>query len=270
MKILVTGGSGVLGSQVVERLRADGHQSIVMSRRAGTDPDWRKADIASGEGLAGALDGADVVVHAASAAAEFTKVKRTDIDGTHHLVREAAAAGVKHIAYISIVGVDRIDYGYYRAKLAAEDALRAGGVPWSILRATQFHEFVDRIFRATAIGPFLFVPKGVRDQPVAASEVAERLVAVATETPTRSIEDFAGPDILTADQLAAAWLQHRGEHRRVLRVPIPGKAGPGFRAGFHLSPAGPRGKQTWPEWLEQAYGGGRVPMAYSKGPRTAP
>lgn len=270
MRILVTGGSGVLGKQVVERLRAGGHQALVMSRRAGAGPDWRQADIASGEGLAATLEGTEAVVHAASAAAEFTKIKRTDIDGTQRLVREAGKAGVRHIVFISIVGVDRIDYGYYRAKLAAEDTIRAGGVPWSIVRATQFHEFVDRILRAAAKGPFLFVPKGMSDQPVAGSEVAERLAEIAAAVPTRSIEDFAGPDILTTDELARPWLQRRGERRRVVRVPIPGKAGAGFRAGFHLSPSGRRGRQTWPDWLEQAYVDGRIPTAYSKRTRTAP
>lgn len=240
-----------------------------MSRRAGAGPDWRQADIGSGQGLATALAGAEVVVHAASAAAEITRIKKTDIEGTHRLVREAEKAGLKHIVYISIVGVDRIDYGYYRAKLAAEDAIRAGGVPWSIVRATQFHEFVDRILRATAKGPFVFVPKGMSDQPVAGSEVAEVLTALATAPPTHSINDFGGPDILTTDELARTWLRRRGEHRRVVRVPIPGKAGPGFRAGFHLAPGGHRGRQTWTDWLEQAYVDGRIPTAYSKRAKSA-
>jgi uncharacterized protein YbjT (DUF2867 family) len=269
VKILVTGGSGVLGSQVVERLRAAGHQALVMSRRGGAGPDWRQADIASGQGLATALGGAEAVVHAASAAAEITKIKRTDIEGTDRLVREAEKAGIKHIVYISIVGVDRIDYGYYRAKLAAEDTIRAGGVPWSIVRATQFHEFVDRILRATAKGPFLFVPRGMSDQPVAGSEVAEFLAALATTPPTHSIDDLGGPDIIAVEELARTWLQRRDEHRRLVRVPIPGKAGPGFRAGLHLSPGGRRGRQTWSDWLEQAYVDGRTPTAYSKRAKSA-
>lgn len=273
MRILVTGGSGVLGSQVVERLRADGHQAIVMSRRAGAGPDWRQADIASGEGLATALDGAEVVLHAASAAAEFTdftKIKRTDIDGTERLVREAEKTAVKHIVFISIVGVDRINYGYYRAKLAAEDTIRAGSVPWSILRATQFHEFIDRILRAAAKGPFLFVPKGVSDQPVAGSEVAERLVEMAAAAPTGAIENLGGPEVLTIDELARPWLLRRGERRRLVRIPVPGRPGTGFRAGYHLCPEGGLGRQTWREWLDQAYVDGRVPAAYNKRPRTNP
>jgi uncharacterized protein YbjT (DUF2867 family) len=268
VRILVAGGSGVLGSHVVERMRANGHQAIVMSRRAGAGPNWRQADIASGEGLKAALDGAEVVLHAASAAAEFTKIKRTDVEGTEHLVREAEKAGVKHFVFISIVGVDRIDYGYYRAKLAAEDTIRAGSVPWSILRATQFHEFIDRILRAAAKGPFLFVPKGVSDQPVAGSEVADRLVEMAASAPTRAIENMGGPEVLTVDELAHPWLLRRGDHRRLVRIPVPGKPGPGFRAGYHLSPEGGRGRQTWQEWLDQAYAGGRVPTAYSKRART--
>ena len=264
MRVLVTGGSGVLGSHVVQGLRTGGHQAIVMSRRPGAGADWRQADIASGESLPSALADVDVVVHAASAAAEITKIKRTDVEGTRRLVQQAEKSGVKHIVFISIVGVDRIDYGYYKAKLAAEDTIRAGAVPWSILRATQFYELVDRVLRATAKGPFLFIPKAVRDQPVASTEVAERLAEVAIGAPTHAVEDFGGPTVLTVDELARAWLQRRGEERRLVRFPIPGKPGPGFRAGYHLCPDSSRGQQTWADWLELAYIDGRVPTAYNR------
>ena len=262
MRIVVTGGSGVLGAQVVEQLRAAGHEPVVLSR--GPGPGRLQGDVATGEGLAPAFAGADVLLHAASAAAEFTKIKATDIEGTRRVLSAAEAAGIKHLVYISIVGIDRIDYGYYKAKLTAENTIKAGSVPWSILRATQFHDLIDRVLRATARGPFVVIPKGLRFQPVASAEVATRLTEVSLGAPTGAIEDFGGPEVLTADELALAWSKRRGRRRRVVRVPVPGKAGAGFRAGNHLCPDHRQGELTWAQWLEQAYADGRVPAAYGK------
>jgi uncharacterized protein YbjT (DUF2867 family) len=262
MRILVTGGSGILGTQVVERLRAAGQETIVLSRRASTAPDWVKGDIATGEGLPAALAGVNVVIHAASAAAEFTKIKGTDIDGTSRLVEIAEAAGVKHLVYISIVGIDRIPYAYYKAKVAAEEIIKAGGVPWTIQRATQFPELLDRFLRISR-GPFLFVPRSISFQPVDSGEVAERLAQLATSAPAGMLEDFGGPEVLTTKGLAQTWLARRGMHKRIVSFPVPGKAGRAFRAGHHLCPDHRQGRATWGDWVGRAYAGGRVPTAYS-------
>lgn len=262
MKILVTGGSGVLGRQVVDRLRDSGHLPVVLSRRQ--RPGWIQGDIATGAGLTEALQDAEVVVHCASAAAEVSRIKATDIQGTMRLVAAAESAGVRHLVYVSIVGIDRVDYAYYRAKLAAEAAVRAGAVPWSIVRATQFHDLIDRALRALARGPFLFVPGRLSFQPAASAELAPRLAHIATADPTGIIEDFGGPQVLTSRELGQAWLAQRGERRRIVELPLPGKAARDFRAGRHLCPDQRHGNQTWAEWLEQAYAGGRVPTAYSK------
>jgi uncharacterized protein YbjT (DUF2867 family) len=263
MRILVTGGSGVLGSQVVERLRAAGQRPIVLSRRASSAPDWVRGDIATGEGLPEALAGVEVVVHAASAAAEFTKIKGTDIEGTRRLVEAAETAGVKHLVYISIVGIDRIPYVYYKAKVAAEELVKAGAVPWTIQRATQFPELLDRVLRASR-GPFVFVPGSISFQPVDSVEVAERLAQLATSAPAGKLEDFGGPEVLTTRELAQTWLAHRGMRKRIVSFPIPGKVGRAFRAGYHLCPEHRQGRGTWVDWIGRAYAGGQVPTAYSR------
>jgi uncharacterized protein YbjT (DUF2867 family) len=262
LRILVTGGSGVLGRQVADRLRDSGHQPVVLSRRE--RPGWAQGDIATGAGLAQALEDAEVVIHCATAAAEVSRIKATDIEGTRRLVAAAQTAGVRHLVFVSIVGIDGVNYGYYRAKVAAEAAVRAGAVPWSMLRATQYHDLIDRILRALARGPFLFVPRDISFQPVASAEVAGRVAQVATGAPTGKIEDFGGPQVLAMRDLGLAWLAQRGEHRRIVELPIPGRAARDFRAGKHIRPDQRQGSQAWAEWLEQAYAGGRIPTAYGK------
>jgi uncharacterized protein YbjT (DUF2867 family) len=247
---------------VVDGLSDRGLQPLVLSRRP--RPGWVQGDLATGIGLGPALEGAEVVLHLASAAAEVTRIKATDIEGTRRLVAAAEGAGVKHMVFVSIVGIDRVAYPYYRAKVAAEEAVRAGAVPWSIVRATQFHDFIGRILRALARGPWLFVPRGFSFQPVASAEVASRLVEVARSAPTGTTEDLGGPQVLSAAELGRAWLAQRGESRRVVGLPIPGRAGRDFRAGNHLCPDRRQGRQPWTEWLEEAYAGGRVPTAYGR------
>jgi uncharacterized protein YbjT (DUF2867 family) len=263
MRILVSGGSGVLGHQVVERLVSAGQNPIVLSRRASRLPGWVRGDIATGEGLPEALAGVDVVVHAASAAAEFTRIKATDVEGTRRLVAAAEAAGVKHLIYISIVGVGSVPYFYYRAKAAAEATIKGGTVPWTILRATQFHELIDRIFRASR-GPFVFVPRSISFQPVDSGDVAERLAELATSSPAGLLDDFGGPEILTSRELAQAWLARRGLRKSIVGIPVPGRTGRGFRAGQHLCPDRRQGGVTWHDWIGRAYAGGRVPTAYGR------
>ena len=138
MKVLVTGGTGVLGRELV-RLLDDRAEVKVLSRRPTDRPGYFRGDLDTGEGLAAAIDGVDVVAHCATAA-DYRRPRR-DVDGTRRLL-EAAGGQQPHVVYISIVGIDRIPLGYYRAKLATEDLIRGSGVPWTVFRTTQFHDLV--------------------------------------------------------------------------------------------------------------------------------
>jgi uncharacterized protein YbjT (DUF2867 family) len=250
MRVLVTGGAGVLGRAVVRRLVGAGHLPRTMSRRKQVGPangEWAVADLVTGHGLPEALDGVDVVIHAASS--PFRQSGPVDVEGTRTLLRRAREAGVRHLIYPSIVGIDRIPLGYYRDKLAAENAIAESDVPWSILRATQFHELLDFALRQIDRLPILFLPADLQFQPVDSTEVADVLAALVDAAPDGRLPDLGGPEILSFGEIARAWLAAEGRRKPVLRVPLPGTVARGFRLGYNTNPAAKRGQTTWTEWL---------------------
>ncbi|MEV7281458.1 NAD(P)H-binding protein [Streptomyces sp. NPDC093111] len=244
--ILVTGGTGTLGRLVTERLRADGHDVRVLSRHAQPYAvDLR----AGGPALARALAGVDTVVHCASSP------KGGDEEAARQLIEAARAAGVRHLLYISIVGVDRVPFGYYRSKLAVERLVEESGLGWTVLRATQFHDLVLRVLEGAAKLPVMLLPAGVSDQPVEVAEVAARLAALAPAGPAGRVPDLGGPEVRTLPDLARAYLRVSGRRRRVLEVPLAGRAYRGFRAGGHLVPEGADGRVTFEEFLAKRAAG---------------
>ncbi|AVV43751.1 SDR family oxidoreductase [Streptomyces sp. ID05-04B] len=238
--ILVTGGTGTLGRLVVERLRAGGHEVRVLSRHA--EPyavDLREG----GPGLDAAVTGVDTVVHCASSP------RGGDERAAAHLIAAARRAGVEHLVYISIVGVDRVPYGYYRAKLAVEKLVAESGIGWTVLRATQFHDLLVQAFQALAKVPVMLLPARVSDQPVAVGEVADRLAELAAGAPAGRVDDMGGPEVRTAESLARAFLKASGRRCAVVNVPLWGAAYRGFRSGGHLAPERAVGKGTFEDHL---------------------
>ncbi|MEU1012827.1 SDR family oxidoreductase [Streptomyces sp. NPDC005890] len=247
--ILVTGGTGTLGRLVTQRLWADGHEVRVLSRH--TQP--YAVDLRTGgAGLDAALAGAETVVHCASTP------RGGDEQAARNLLAAARGAGVGHLVYISIVGVDRVPFGYYRSKLAVERLVEESGLGWTVLRATQFHDLVVTLLQGLARLPVLAVPAGVPDQPVEVAEVAERLAELALGAPAGRVPDLAGPQVRTFDSLARAYLRATGRRRPVVRVPLAGKTYRAFRAGWHLAPERAVGKVTFEEYLERRFGRGPV------------
>lgn len=259
MDVLVTGGTGVLGSRVVERLRAGGHRARVLSRRPGSGPDHVVGDLATGAGLAEAVRGAEVVVHAGSATGSARNGRATDVVGTRRLLEWAREAGVRHFAFISIVGIERVTaFAYYRNKLAAEDHVREGGVPWSILRATQFHTLLDGMIGGFSRLPGLtLLPTRWRFQPLDPDVAAARLVEAALAEPAGMLPDLGGPEVMEMGSLARSWLDARGQRRRVVRLPMPGTAGRRIMEGALTCPDRRGGGVTWEEYLARKYGGAR-------------
>ncbi|MGW3120039.1 SDR family oxidoreductase [Streptomyces sp. NPDC001107] len=238
--ILVTGGTGTLGRLVTERLRADGHEVRVLSRHSRPYAvDLRKG----GAGLEAAVTGVDTIVHCA------TTQTGGDEKAAGNLVAAARRAGVGHLVYISIVGVDRVPYPYYRTKFAVEKLIEESGLGWTVLRTTQFHDLLVMVFKALAKLPVMLLPGRLSDQPVEVAEVAARLAELAAGAPAGRVEDMGGPQIRTFESLARAYLKATGRRRAVVNVPLWGKAYQGFRSGGHLAPEHAVGKGTFEEFL---------------------
>ncbi len=226
-------------------LKDVGHESVVLARSTGVD-------ITAGTGLDRALRGADTVVdvsnvtttRAGRSVAFFTA-------GTRHLLEAGQRAGVRHHLALSIVGVDRVDYGYYEGKRAQERLVLDGQVPGSVLRATQFHEFAGQILTRSR-GPFALMPR-VRTRPVAAREVAAALAELAAGPAVGLAPELAGPEEHELVDMARLLLRARGQRRRVVPIRLPGAAGRQM-AGGGLLPAGPgrRGVETFDQWLHRA------------------
>ncbi|MBO3085334.1 SDR family oxidoreductase [Cellulomonas fengjieae] len=246
--VLVTGGTGTLGRSLVHTLLDAGRPVRVLSRRdrspaAPAAVDWVVGDLLTGDGLSEAVAGVRAVVHCAS----NPRRPGDDVDAAVRLLLAARAADVPHLVYVSIVGVDRVPYPYYRAKYRVEQIVEDGGVPWTILRATQFHEFVANVLDHLSRGPVAVTLAGVSDQPVEVREVASRLVEIVDAGPSGRADDLGGPEVFTTTELMRAYLAATGRRRPVWAAPVPGIGG--FRSGYHLTPEHADGRVTFAEWL---------------------
>lgn len=246
--ILVTGGTGTLGRVVTDELRAGGHEVRVLSRHVRPYAvDLREG----GPGLDTALAGVETVVHCASSP------RGGDEKAAAHLIEAARRATVGHLLYISIVGVDRVPFGYYRSKLAVERQIEDSGLGWTVLRTTQFHDLVVSVLRGLAKSPVLVLPAGVPDQPVEVTEVARRLAELAIAAPAGRVPDMGGPQVRSFDSLARSYLRATGRRRPIVRLPLFGKAYGAFRAGGHLAPDHAVGKVSFEQHLAHRFGDGR-------------
>src|ERR1700761_2961669 len=235
MTVAVVGGTGTIGARVVTELVGRGEKVRVLSRNDAGVPagaEHRRVDLATGEGLAEALAGADAVLDAVNSTKGSEEVM---VAGTGRLLEAGAAAGVRHHLLISIVGIELLPFSYYRHKVAQEQAVEAGPIPWSILRATQFPQLLEMAFGAPA--RFGSRPPGKgKLQPVDPDIVAVRLADACIGAPAGRLPDVAGPRIQTISDLSAAWAHARGKHRLHLRVPAVGKMGKGLAAGALCDP----------------------------------
>ena len=259
--ILVTGGTGTLGRQVVPRLQHAGCEIRLLSRpsdkgargtsKGGEGIEPVIGDLATGEGIDAAVDGAEVIVHLAG-------TPKGDEVKARHLVEAATRAGARHLVFISVVGADRIPvtsavdramFGYFAAKRAAEQVIAGSGLPWTTLRATQFHDLTLLTVRQLARLPVVPVPAGWRFQPIDPAEVADRLVELTLGAPAGLVADLGGPRVYALAELVRGYLEAVGKHRPILPLRLPGKANRAFRAGANLAPDRAVGRRTWEEFL---------------------
>ncbi|MFF3418476.1 SDR family oxidoreductase [Streptomyces sp. NPDC002698] len=215
MKFAVIGGTGLIGSQVVKNLNAAGHEAVPHSQTTGID-------VISGRGLGEAVAGADVIVNLTNSPT-FDEASpaffQTSMD---NLLAAAQKGGVGHFVILSIVGADQVpELDYYRAKVLQEDILAAGPVPYSIVRATQFMEFMDAVLSWTADGDTVRLP-ATPIQPIASKDVADAVAEVAAGTPLGGIRNIAGPEVFSLDELGRITLTHKGDGRTVVTDPTAG------------------------------------------------
>lgn len=254
MNVLVTGGTGALGRHVVKQLREAGHRARVLSRKPGTGEDWVQGDLATGAGLEMGVRDMDAVIHAGSATVQPWKYRETDVVGTRRLVAMAREARIGHVVYVSIVGIEGVANPYYKYKLAAEAVMRENIVPWTILRATQFHTLMEIFLAGMSKLPGLaLVPFKWQFQPVDPSDVAARLVKVVTAEPAGRLPDFGGPEIRDFKSIAESWLRARKLDKLLVNLPLPLKVSRQFAEGRLLAPDHKDGTITFEQYLLRTY-----------------
>lgn len=253
--VLVTGGTGTLGRAVVTRLAVRQHHTRMLSHRAAptlpTDVEVITGELVTGSGLREAVAGVQAIIHCASAPQDAQQV---DVAGTRALLQAARASGSPHIVYPSIVGVDRSTYGYYQAKYAVEGLIEHGLLPWTIVRATQFHDYVLGLIRSFGADtlPVVSLIEGMRFQSIDVGEVADRLVGLMEQGPAAHAPEMGGPEVRTLEEMTEAYLRIRGR-----QATIRSEAGDRFqvfRSGINLVPDHAVGTITWEAFLHPLYG----------------
>jgi Predicted nucleoside-diphosphate-sugar epimerases len=260
--ILITGGTGTLGTLVVRRLREAGRDVRVLSRHphvAEAGVEYLTGDLATGQGIEAAVNGAEIIVHCAGGA------KGDDVKA-RNLVRTSSRAA--HLVYISVVGADRIPivsgvdramFGYFGSKRAAELVIEKSGIPFTTLRATQFHDLSLTTVRQISKLPMVPAAAGFRFQPIDADTVAARLVELALGAPAGLVPDLGGPRVYPMAELIRSYLTATHKRRPIVQVRMPGKAAAAIRAGGNLTPARAGGSRTWEEFLADQIGAGAAP-----------
>jgi uncharacterized protein YbjT (DUF2867 family) len=242
MRIAIVGGAGTLGKHITAELSQRGHEVRVLSRSSATFP----VDLSTGTGLETALMGCSTVVDASNSQRTARQVL---VDGSRRLLAAEQQAGVGHHVSISIVGCDQVPAGYYRVKTEQEQLVRGGPVPWTIVRATQFHELAASVFAASARYRVLPAPH-LPVQPVAATEVARAVATVAEGDPAGGPIQVAGPEVSNVAELARTWRSVTGRRVILVRVPLFGRVGRGLLAGaLTTSRADFVGTITFRDWL---------------------
>ncbi|HLW00618.1 MAG TPA: NAD(P)H-binding protein [Ktedonobacterales bacterium] len=256
--VLVTGGTGTLGRAVVARLLNRPHRVRILSHQAHpvmpAAVEVAPGDLVSGAGLREAARGVEVIIHCATNWRD--PLMRTDVAGTRALLQAARAGGLPHILYISIVGVDRTEYPYYRAKWEVEQMVAQSGFPWTVLRATQYHPFVQYLLQSCGADtqPEVVVPGGIRMQSIDVGEVADRLVLLLERGPSGQTPEMGGPQILSLEAMAQVYVHLRGRQATIRSAEPTDEMYTMMRTGIIVTPAHAEGKITWEQYLQHILG----------------
>ncbi len=255
--ILITGATGTLGKSLVPLL-GQNYQLRLLSRKPRPENldksvDWIQGNLADGTNLTLAVNEVDLIIHAATSPAK--NPEKVDLKGTRQLVDLARKQKVSHFVYPSIIGVEQIPLQYYQYKQTAEDYIESSGVPFTILRTTQFHTLIDSGLKYFNKLPLLMLlPRYFIFQSIDPSEVAQRLVSLVGGGPGGRVPDFAGPRIQTFDEMAREWFEQQGEEaKKCVNLPIPGKIARAFRKGHNTCQSCQTASTSWQDWLRLQY-----------------
>jgi len=255
-KVLVTGGNGNLGKHVVEVLLNKGIRTAVLTTKKSNvtlnNLQFFTGDLLENIGLKEATAGVEGIIHCASNPRNFLE---TDIVGTTNLLNALDRNSIKHFIYISIVGIDKSDYPYYQGKLEVENIIANSGIPFTILRTTQFHDFVLNMIKTldqSEASDSIKIPSGLRFQSVAIQEVAELLVSLSLEESKGLIEDFGGPEILHLEEMTKFYLEAIKSNKLITLEEPEDIRHKLFTTGVNLCPENHSGKQTWKKYLTKA------------------
>ncbi|WP_236791454.1 SDR family oxidoreductase [Amycolatopsis sp. GM8] len=248
MTILLTGGTGTLGRHVLPLLSASGRRVRVLSRHEHAPADgveYVTGDLLSGKEIDDATAGTEIILHLAGG-------PKRDDEAARAVARAAQRAGVRHLVAISVIGADRMPLGWFRTQRAVEEAIIGSGVPWTILRAAQFHTLVRTMLDKMVKLPVIPAPGGLRFEPVDPREVAARLASLTLGEPAGLVPDLPGPKVYELADLVRGYLKVRDKHRALLPIRMPGAAGRAYRSGENLSVSGQAGQRTWEEFVAES------------------
>ncbi|MFC6114338.1 SDR family oxidoreductase [Sporosarcina thermotolerans] len=248
LKVLVTGSTGLLGSALLKQLTSPEYKVKITSRSKpeNTGPfEWVYSDLLSGEGIEEAVKGVDVIIHAATSPVKDSKI--VEVSGFEGFLRKMQY--IKHFIYPSIVGIDGIPLKYYKLKYEAEDLLRNSSIPYTIVRATQFHNFVEKLFLSKPHFKRYIVPGNIKFQSVDVSDFANHLIGLVDKDPQGRTNDFGGPDIMTLREMAELKIKINNETNKVLSFSIPGVLYKSFVDGKNTNDNQKMGKITFVDYL---------------------
>ncbi|WP_160724937.1 SDR family oxidoreductase [Bacillus sp. USDA818B3_A] len=248
MRILVTGSTGQLGSALLKQLKGSDYKVKITSRRKPEgigDFEWVYSDLLYGEGLEEAIKDVDIIIHAATSPIKHSKM--VEVSGFKEFLSKMEH--IKHFIYPSIVGIEEIPFKYYKEKFEAEDLLKNSSVPHTIVRATQFHHFVENIFLSKSLFKRYIVPGNFKFQSVDVSEYANHLTGLVEKGPQGRAEDFGGPDIMTLREMAEMKININNETNKVLSFSLPGRLSKSFSDGKNTNPSRKMGKITFEKYL---------------------
>lgn len=252
--ILITGGTGTLGQEISKQLLAEGYLVNILSSKEKPNATFYsniiEGDLTKPSTIAQALESAEIIIHCAS---NPRNAQVVDLAGTKNLLTCVDKNRCKHFIYISIAGVDKSDYPYYQTKHAVEKMIEASGLPYSILRATQFHDLVlHRIIRVFDQGPGLpiEIPANMRFQSIDKTDVAKCIVELVKNKPTSEVTTIGGPEVLTLESMIEVYLKHLNRLEKIVHITPPMAFHKVFTTGINLCPENAINGITWNQCLQ--------------------